>query len=377
MNDDVAGIILGLSISERTEDVEYMDIDTEEEFTDEIKELTSPVVSEPLTPRPRVTSMLISDILSPTALGARLAMEPLMLMPPPLRRASVNSRRDSIQEVSTSAGAITKSAPPPHSSPVIVDSDEEMLPVDTQFSRYDGITFPMRSQGHSFQVHHHHYYANTESQPSHHTEPPNGIEITRRRLPSRYETHHQNIVSSYNPATQKNSQDAQLENIQLPLPWATDALPVDRLPYVLSSYLQLLLNALAGLALLYLGYAVIWLVRSDVNAKVEAQTAAAAATLDHLRQLYVRDCIDSVVVPATEQYCAELRKQLSQSPQNMGTTSSVLAETIGIVINSLVKPLGLKFFAVAFFLFSCNFMFGYFRAKTYYGWINEGVQSGT
>jgi hypothetical protein len=72
---------------------------------------------------------------------------------------------------------------------------------------------------------------------------------------------------------------------------------------------------------------------------------------------------------------------MHQNPHGVGNTSSISAETIGMIINSLIEPLGFKFFMLTFgfviVIFGWNFTFGYLRAKTYYGWDSDGNQKET
>ena len=62
---------------------------------------------------------------------------------------------------------------------------------------------------------------------------------------------------------------------------------------------------------------------------------------------------------------------MKQDPYKLSNVFIMSAEIIGMIINSLIEPLSLKFylFMLAFILiiFACNFTFGYIRAKAYYG----------
>lgn len=55
--------------------------------------------------------------------------------------------------------------------------------------------------------------------------------------------------------------------------------------------------------------------------------------------------------------------------------AKISAETIGVLVNSLIEPLGWKFFMFVLMfvvtVFACNFSFGYIRAKSYYGWTGQ------
>ena len=65
---------------------------------------------------------------------------------------------------------------------------------------------------------------------------------------------------------------------------------------------------------------------------------------------------------------------MNQDPFSGGNMSLVSAHTLGMIVNSLIEPLGFKVLVVVLsftvVVFGCNFGFGYLRAKAYWG--NEG-----
>lgn len=62
---------------------------------------------------------------------------------------------------------------------------------------------------------------------------------------------------------------------------------------------------------------------------------------------------------------------MKQDPERGGNVSSLGAQTIGMVITSLIEPLSFKtlsvFASAVLLVYVYNFGFGYIRARTYYG----------
>ncbi|KAK6458968.1 Di-sulfide bridge nucleocytoplasmic transport domain-containing protein [Scheffersomyces xylosifermentans] len=208
------------------------------------------------------------------------------------------------------------------------------------------------------QIHHHHYYytGNDENKSQ--------MQVT----PSR----NTNIEHS-----QQQLQLGAAESPNLPSPWSSNISPIARVPYLLSSYLQLMVNLVASIYTIYVLYCIISAIRRDIDVKLLVQSSNIRSEIEYCKRSYEENnCGPETRVPALEGLCINLQKCINQEQTlGGGNTSSISAETIGMLINSLVEPLGLKFFLVLFgsivLLFGCNFTFGYIRAKTYYGWNSE------
>lgn len=361
------------------------------------------------------------SILSPTVLGARLAVgRPKLLMPPPSDNDDTvdfecdtssfkASSADNTFSYRTGSGLdgsgarnLSRFLPSPGASQLFANHSprETFTPnsgPERQFDAYNNSmsqSFLYRRQQHmvnggdgSFDgsswgklspisVHHHHYYNYTPLKGpvaplSARKSPLGALEAfldTQSRL------QHLQLVSQ----VQKYPQ-----TVSLPLPWETTLSPHERVPYMLSSYLQLVVNFIATCYGAQIIYSVIKTIRLDVQHKLEQQTADLIVEIASCRRAYnENNCSPDEVVPALERQCAYWLKCLSQDPFNGGgNKSSISAETIGMILNSLIQPLGLKFFLVVFgfmlTLFACNFVFGYVRAKTYYGWSTSGEKEET
>lgn len=158
----------------------------------------------------------------------------------------------------------------------------------------------------------------------------------------------------------------------LPSPWDSRAVPAERLPYVLLSYLQLLTNTLLSAYALHILVAMVQAIRNDVSLKMALEANSLLVEIALCQRAY-RDnnCDPSERVPALEKMCDYWEKCMLQDPDSIGNRSLIGAHTLGLILNSLIEPLGLKVLSVfAFFIvviFACNFAFGYFRARAYYG----------
>lgn len=160
--------------------------------------------------------------------------------------------------------------------------------------------------------------------------------------------------------------------LRLPLPWENGSVPAERSAYVLSSYLQLLVNG----AISVYGFHILWVVvraiRQDVAHKLRVHATNRLVEIASCERSYrENNCSPEQMVPALEKMCAYWEKCKNQDPHSPGNASSVGAYTLGLIVTSLVEPLSLKVLLVlsgAFVLvYLCNFAFGYVRARTYYG----------
>lgn len=194
------------------------------------------------------------------------------------------------------------------------------------------------------EVHHHHYY--NDNHPG-----PRATALAPAMGP---------------PRPERGSVDL------LPAPWQAGR-PHEKIPYLVTTYLQVATN----LAAVAYGAHLVWtfaaVVRADIGHKLQRHTSSILVDIDTCRRQYVENrCSPDQIVPALEKQCSAWLKCMRQDPYAGGNKSSISAETVGMILNSLIEPLGPKFWAVAagltVVLFVCNFSFGYLRAKSYYGW---------
>lgn len=251
-------------------------------------------------------------------------------------------------------------------------------------------------------VHHHHYYTesnsglgssekvDTLSSSRHQKEGPTSLSTDLQQMsfePKNHLQKYDNYIDSPKESSNLGSLVSYRSNVAgegtvyypnghikpyLPSPWDPRAVPAERLPYVLLSYFQLLANTLLSAFALHILVAMVQAVRSDVSSKMalEANSLLVEIALC-LRAYRENNCDPSDRVPALEQMCDYWEKCMTQDPSQIGNRSLIGAHTLGVILNSLIEPLGLKFLSVgAFFvilLFACNFAFGYIRARAYYG----------
>lgn len=167
-----------------------------------------------------------------------------------------------------------------------------------------------------------------------------------------------------------------IAQVDLPSPWNAKSLPHDRIPYVLSSYLQFVINVFATGYASYLVYSIVGTIKLDIKHKLSQQAANTLIEIESCRRSYEENnCSPDLIVPILEKPCTYWKKCMNQDPLGGGGhMSRISAQTLGIIINSLIEPLGMKFFFVVFIFivlfFLCNFTFGFIRAKTYFGWHN-------
>ncbi|AOA64951.1 Nucleus envelop protein [Komagataella phaffii CBS 7435] len=192
----------------------------------------------------------------------------------------------------------------------------------------------------SLQMHHHHYYPPADN------------------------------ISNYNQINNKYTTD---NNEKLPLPWQPDSSPEDKTPYIITSCFQLLLNFTATVYCFSLIYGCIKTVKSDISAKMAQKVQELLVERAVCKRNWNENgCSPDRIVPALEQQCAAWEKCINKDPYSAAGYSSISAETLGMIINSLLEPIGIKSFLFLLgsmaVLFLSNFSFGFLRAKSYYGW---------
>lgn len=219
----------------------------------------------------------------------------------------------------------------------------------------------------SVQVHHHHYYYSYS--------PYSGNDSSHNFNTTTVDSLHQD-TSFLSPINQLQTRFInnllELSRLKLPPPWKTESLPQDKFPYVLSTYLQLIINFIVSGYGIYLIYNIIKTIRTDVNNKLSQHSSHITIEIENCRRNYYdNNCSPDLIVPALEKPCEYWLKCMNRNPDEVSNKSSISAETLGVLINSLIEPLGLKFFLIfsgfIVLIFLCNFTFGFIRAKIYYG----------
>ena len=395
------------------------------------------------------------SILSPTTLGAKLALnKPKLLMPPPTtsqndvpsdhlvdyeydiskynknlssfssdsdinsfinRKYDSEDPSDATEEYVFNPGnGSFDTLAPEQSTPSNKQTffNRQNYPINNQMNGLgmsSGIDQPFHNMHNAFnrptvQIHHHHYYygsepnsPNKQNTPKKEQEHQNlkyavaqNQDLTQSSILMNQDTQvarssEHSVQIAKNPLGH-NLMDPRLHGLSnqlyhLPLPWEKTASPVERIYYMLSSYLQLIVNFIAIIYIMFNVYTIIKSIKQDINHKIFIQSKNLLVEIESCRRQYSENHCFPDPVPALERQCAYWEKCMNQNPHGVGNTSSISAETIGMIINSLIEPLGLKFFMLAFgfvvVIFGCNFTFGYLRAKTYYGWDNDGNQKAT
>ncbi|OBA24458.1 hypothetical protein METBIDRAFT_86432 [Metschnikowia bicuspidata var. bicuspidata NRRL YB-4993] len=324
--------------------------------------------------------LLILHTLSPTVLGAKYALKPRrLLMPPPPKiereapgyQSSAPSGSDGLEydyefdtSMLTSVGRIGDASGTRqrhveglnglgHTHPFMRDRESlrcsVLEPPVPALESLTGRSLQYESKLNPIQIHHHHYYPQ-ETDP----------------------------LDTQNTHNTHNTQQLLLPNAgissqMLPSPWDPRAVPAERTPYVLSSYLQLLINVVLSGYAVHIVIAIIQAIRQDVAHKINQEANNLLVEMALCERSYHENyCSPDTIVPALEKMCAYWEKCMNQDPFQIGNRSLVSAHTIGMILNSLIEPLSFKFLVVGavviMMVFACNFAFGYIRAKTYYGW---------
>lgn len=381
-------------------DDDPMDID-EEPFNEHIGEAASPehqgvTIEEFDTTLERDEHQNLLALLSPTMMGARLAISdrPKLLMPP---SPKVNKNGVMGASAELEPRPITKAK---HSidyefdvsSYPTVKNSNNLVP-KRDISAFYNISNPnvfASASGHSTHpfsneslnphpiqphpqmIHHHHYYLNGNDD--------NQTQLERMRR----QYFNQSEVIELREKDQDSNVESRGHNasdlthgsgfMNLPAPWRQDIHPIEKVPYIISSYLQLFINFIISIYFIYFVYYIVTSIKSDVNHKLQVQKRAIQAQIDSCRTLYYESKCDDPSfngLPILRKKCETLARGMNQDPNSVGNLSMINAQIIGLVLNSLVEPLSFKFFMFLLWcgivVFGCNFVFGFVRARTYYG----------
>ncbi|KAI5948902.1 hypothetical protein KGF57_005095 [Candida theae] len=336
-------------------------------------------------------------LLSPTMMGARLAVthKPKLLIPPspksyngmstgfptgvesphPRRRQSSIDYEFDVSAFpiikNTSQLALNRNNPSFHTVANSAPFESSSPGRYTNFKDTDYTTNHTVTQHQPQAIHHHHYYMNAVNHQSEseliQRAHVNKLEISKLRNEE---------LQRYWAESRQDSSDLtpRSDYINLPAPWHRDIHPHERIPYIVSSYLHLFINFIISMYFIYLVYYIATTIKSDVNHKIQIQKRTIQSQIDTCRTLFYESKCDNPeynTLPILRKKCETLALGMNQDPNSIGNLSTINAQIIGLILNSLVEPLGFKFFMFLLWcgivVFGCNFVFGFVRAKTYYG----------
>lgn len=335
-------------------DVDSMDIDSIHDVEDNEPTTPEPIKSStveetkqelhsPLdnsfTEEGEVLERLLVKLLSPTNLGARYAINQHN------KHIQKNTQIEQHSQSPTPENLFYQT--PRHQSSFTSGTDVfQRLHQQEPGPQRQFVPFPV-------QVHHHHYYYS-------------GLSESISPEPR------------IRPQSHKVLEEAQDENIEegkdthLPLPWDKSSTPAEERAYMLSLYLQLAVNLVVLAYALHLVWSVVAAIKKDVTHKLSRHANNLLVEIALCERSYRENhCSPDEIVPALEQMCAYWEQCMRQDPTRGGNVSSLGAQTIGMVLTSLVEPLSFKALAVfagaVLLVYVYNFGFGYVRARTYWG----------
>lgn len=164
------------------------------------------------------------------------------------------------------------------------------------------------------------------------------------------------------------------DRYRLPLPWSARSNPASKAPYVLISYLQLLLNSLTVLVIFSFITSFMRALKADLKSTWEHTKFELEFESSNCKSHYVaNNCDHKTRYPALQEQCLEWEKCMSRNNDLFFRARTALsAKLFGDFINSFIEPLGWKALLVillglAIWCFSSNFLLGFARAKSYYG----------
>ncbi|ODQ81747.1 hypothetical protein BABINDRAFT_159990 [Babjeviella inositovora NRRL Y-12698] len=157
----------------------------------------------------------------------------------------------------------------------------------------------------------------------------------------------------------------------LPSPWESSS-PHERVPYILSLYFQLLLNTAAALYGCYILVTVFNSINEDIQGKYQLALQGVRVESELCRRLYHENrCAPETILPGLKKLCEDWEKCMLRDPDHVAVRSSLAAEVLGLMVHSLLEPMGWKTLLLVAVFFAAvvvfNFSLGFMRAKWYYG----------
>lgn len=133
--------------------------------------------------------------------------------------------------------------------------------------------------------------------------------------------------------------------------WADPATPA-----LIAMYVQVGYNAVMVALLLYAISMFYITIRNDVNMKVEEYSVDIVNEIAHCSYEYVRNgCEPSKRVPAIEAACRQWERCMQRVPEEVGR-ARVSAETFGGIIESFLRPIGVKSMVFLVSVFAGSFL---------------------
>lgn len=319
----------------------------------------------------RSISKTAHNFLSPTELGARVATSPSPFKPTLTHRLEQTANESSDDNVDNSI--LTDVSSLDHADNEV--SDDQVIRNRNHKSNTPSKLSMVRYESEADTTQDETTYDDDSSQytPQHYRTPV--VKTQWGNTPIQLQMHHHHYYPSNQSTPTSSSQYSPgNEVIPLPAPWSKFASPKAPTPYLISSYLQLLFNVLTSSIAIYILINAIKTVKSDINLKMEEYAADIAMEVSRCARSYVENrCAPETRAPALEVTCSELERCMNRDPTTHAGKASVSAETLGMILNSLIEPIGVKAIVVfgvglISWAFTSNFIFGFVRAKSYYGW---------
>lgn len=173
------------------------------------------------------------------------------------------------------------------------------------------------------------------------------------------------------PVSAQNPNNPDTVHVVLPMPTPSWIAKHDNVPYVLSTYLQLLFNATVLALAVYLGTSVLKTFWRDVDSRLSelAMEHSIKASRCSVRYL-ANNCSPDRRAPALEELCEELENCMNNDAPAISRLK-VSAEVIADIVNGFLETFSRRAIAVSAVLilgtmFVSNYMFGYIRATALY-----------
>ncbi|GMF04645.1 unnamed protein product [[Candida] boidinii] len=146
---------------------------------------------------------------------------------------------------------------------------------------------------------------------------------------------------------------------------------ISKIPYIITSYLQLLINLIFMVYPIYIGFHFLHEINNDINKRTLIELNDIKYNQKKCQILYDNNnCNNLNYYPALIEDCNKWENCINQEPILIIRRSKIIAETIGAIINSLINEIkfknSLSLIFIIFLGYFMNISFGYIRTKFYF-----------
>lgn len=143
-----------------------------------------------------------------------------------------------------------------------------------------------------------------------------------------------------------------------------------RRPYILSTYIQVIINTITTSYMLYQVYLFMRVIKRDVSISVDNELLEGDYKIKQCYNRYKINHCEDQNLPALQEQCAEWHKCMRKQPYMLINYSELIVSILGSLANKLLESFSIKSVSLLATMllatYAWNFICGYIRAKMFY-----------